>query len=146
MRPIKFRALDKTTKKMINFEFESSADDYNVLRIHECGGEAHFAVEVNTERKTSYLPQHNFELMQFTGLYDIHKKEIYEGDIIRYRHNITSTRIPAETLTYYTDIVVYYDGAFRLKNDLYDWWLTKEMINDTALEVIGNKFEKEMRR
>lgn len=71
MNEIKFRAWDKEDKKMFNvMDIYYPRAASNVTRINLCGGDL----------KTV----DNVELMQFTGLVDRNKKEIYQGDIIRF--------------------------------------------------------------
>lgn len=68
-RPIKFRIWDKLTKKLI---------DNKSVKL--------FPMDAYVEPLMSF-PEPNlfghYELMQFTGLYDIEGKEIYEGDIVK---------------------------------------------------------------
>ena len=65
MRQIKFRAWDKEEKK---FVLSKDIGSQNIPTRATRYGFALFT---------------NFELMQFTGLKDKNKKEIYEGDILR---------------------------------------------------------------
>ena len=72
MREIKFRAWDKVEKKMfiparLSFKDELYQEFYN----DSCGGNEH---------PFSYI-----NLMQYTGLKDKNGKEIYEGDVVRYK-------------------------------------------------------------
>ncbi len=60
MREIKFRAWDKLEKRY--------------------GGEAYISVMANG----SFSCSDNLIIEQYTGLKDVNRKEIYEGDIIRY--------------------------------------------------------------
>lgn len=72
MRTIKFRAFDKVEKKMW-YPTAISADGRNVALVNE------FGIEKEDRQKD--------ELMQYTGLKDSKNREIYESDILRYKHS-----------------------------------------------------------
>ena len=68
MRTIKFRAWDRTKKKMVKEGFFINSFGNPVAWI-------------KGELVEAFEPM-NYELMQFTGLKDKNGKEIYEGDIL----------------------------------------------------------------
>ncbi len=67
MREIKFRSWDKTDKKMTTTEFIMDSNGGRPAKNVEEWGRV-------------------FVLMQYTGLKDKNGKEVYEGDIVMYKH------------------------------------------------------------
>ncbi len=78
MRPIKFRAWEKTAHHMLNNITVSFS------------GTVMFG-----------LPNREYEIMQFTGLFDKNGKEIWEGDIVQNYYRNDPYKI------------IFYDGSFR---------------------------------
>lgn len=75
MREIKFRAWDKSDKKMCLWIEEKDDDEWKIILSHNDGGSYYELPDV--------FKREHLEVMQFTGLKDKNGKEIYEGDVLR---------------------------------------------------------------
>ena len=125
MRVPKFRAWDKLGKIMLPVgDIDTS---YKLVYLEEDNG-------YRCERDFDEI-----ELMQFTGLKDKNGKEIFEGDIVKYK---------LEEKTF-TDIASFnkFFACFGLEDDTGDWfcsfdWLLENVGKD-GFEVIGNVYENQ---
>lgn len=92
---------------------------------------------VSDETYWNTIPFDDVKLMQFTELKDKNGKEIFEGDIVKYK---------LEEKTF-TDIASFnkFFACFGLKDDTGDWfcsfdWLL-ENIKQDDIEAVGNVYE-----
>lgn len=124
MREIKFRAWDKYAQELVNVKTFDLEVDGSVGCIVDYSG-------INLDASECIL-------MQYTGLNDSEGVEIYEGDLL----SIQIVRDAKKTVT-----IVFEDGAFGVKDELFGWGYGKEfyplktIINNHKVEVIGNIHE-----
>lgn len=110
MRPIKFRAFLKEDKTICD-----------VVRIDLFAKCALVKLKNGRHKDFSF---DDIKLMQFTGLYDKHGKEIYEGDVVRLRSDKKIAKVVFEKGKFLTKIG---KSNYSLGN-----WETH------AIEIIGN--------
>jgi len=122
MTKLKFRAWDVKNKKMIEPDFITKK------------GEAYW------DDEKTYTPRTSTNVMQFTGRYDINKKEIYESNICNVRKEPKGIWSVCEVMwsnhIYCWIFRGYYNG--KGKGDYYSFRFEDVCLE---IEVIGNIYE-----
>lgn len=121
-RETKFRAW--CSGKMGNITFSETHMEYNVM-IGKNGGYLDVESGWDIHGEIMEIP-----VMQFTGLKDKNKKEIYERDIVR----LEGIRIEGKNKE-----VSFKNGAFGIDGYSFDYGF--EELNWEEIEIIGNRFE-----
>ena len=108
MRDIKFRAWDELDNNMIYQDYLSASE---ILNRFDC-------------------------IMQYTGLKDKEGKEIYEGDIVKFKTMIGSEQI---------GVVVFHQGEYcaeiKRKNHSSYYRLYEFYKDNENIKIVGNKYE-----
>lgn len=122
MREIKFRALDKASKRMLYGGFVNFSTPLLDASISLDGMQQHV--------RTAH-PSREYELMQFTGLRDAAGKDIYEGDVVEYDDN----RIGRAQVRWKE---CYFELLFPSGNVNF---ITTDRIRNHSIKIIGNIYE-----
>lgn len=117
MRPIKFRAYLKNEKTMIDVKSIDWDENGNLISINYPEGKDYFGYE------------DDIVLMQYTGCKDVKGKEIYEGDIVKYRNNLYQVK-----WVFFSFYIHRIDGRSLEE-------LEKVAIDEKGMELIGNIYE-----
>lgn len=139
-REIKFRAWDRKGKKLYPF-ITIYAQDFGHVQVSESG-------------EDKVLERGEYDLMQFTGLKDKNRKEIYEGDLVKigYEDAILPVEFRAgmfgveimepstneDGTEYFERFVGLSDEIVQIKYEPDEKFGVKEAL---AIEVIGNIYE-----
>jgi uncharacterized phage protein (TIGR01671 family) len=128
MREIKFRAWDKQTKEMFTINKLSLHPNVGMAMCATCG------LHIGVIESIDYSPP-----MQFTGLLDIKKNPIFEGDIVALdinrgeidRVNVDRLRAVAE----WDESLAAFSFVTANRNEKFQAWTIKR------INVIGNIYE-----
>ena len=121
MRDIKFRCWDTENKEMLEVQELDYEDSYNGQPM------------IRTTMYSDYFDTEDMILMQYVGLKDKNGKEIYEGDIVKFRFKDDREEFP--------DLIGYIEyqttfTAFRIMSNQGSFKI--DITEIKFIEVIGN--------
>ncbi len=124
MRDIKFRCWDTENKEMLEVQELDYEDSYNGQPM------------IRTTMYNDYFDTEDMILMQYTGLKDKNGKEIYEGDIVKFRFKDDREEFP--------DLIGYIEyqttfTAFRIMSNQGSFKI--DITEIKFIEVIGNIYK-----
>ena len=124
MRDIKFRCWDTENKEMLEVQELDYEDSYNGQPM------------IRTTMYSDYFDTEDMILMQYVGLKDKNGKEIYEGDIVKFRFKDDREEFPdligyIEYQTTFTAFIIMSNqGSFKI-----------DITEIKFIEVIGNIYK-----
>lgn len=83
---------------------------------------------------------------QFIGIFDKNGTEIYEGDIVFYKHKIGNTQLDYKNKYYVVYRKENFDFIFTERIDDYKFINRYAMSETKNIEIIGNIYEEKQRR
>jgi uncharacterized phage protein (TIGR01671 family) len=124
MRDIKFRCWDTENKEMLEVQELDYEDSYNGQPM------------IRTTMYSDYFDTEDMILMQYVGLKDKNGKEIYEGDIVKFRFKDDREEFP--------DLIGYIEyqttfTAFRIMSNQGSFKI--DITEIKFIEVIGNIYK-----
>ena len=125
MREIKFRAWDKSAKRMMVVP---------ILSFGHNGEGKTLIAEYKTEDgfDVGVVNGESGEIMQFTGLQDKNGREIYEGDIVRWTSWNTKNPRPEQ---FKIEQIIWREGSWQVPSSSFNFAIYSNK------EIIGNIYE-----